>query len=169
MSRRALLLLVVLVATALAIVLALWTSASLPAAAPPLDETAVLDAFASPDPERVRAALTSVRATRPPPIDWLMKQATSENRGVREWSIHALGDIAPQEPRVVDLLIAAFEDDDDYVRWKAARALGNIGALAERALPLLEPSAQAEDEVEVVRATAIRAVRQIRAGLEGTR
>ena len=65
-------------------------------------------------------------------------------------------------PRVIRALIAAFEDDDDLVRWKAVRAIGRIGAPAAAALPLLERMAASKNEHEVVRATAQRAVEQIR-------
>ena len=68
------------------------------------------------------------------------------DRGVREWSAHALGDLAPQEDGVVRALVLSFEDTDDYVRWKAARALGNIGPRAAMALPLLRVSAEAESD-----------------------
>jgi len=47
------------------------------------------------------------------------------------------------------------------VRWKAARALGNIGPPAVIALPLLRVAADAKDEVEVVRAASQKAVAQI--------
>lgn len=152
---------------ALAVALALTTSPSLPTpvAAPTLDVAATRAAFASPDPEQVHAALARLLAVEPPPTDWLLAQLRDPNRGIREWSAHALGDIAPQETRAVDALLVAFEDPDDYVRWKAARALGNIGAPAERALAVLEPVAESDQEVEVVGATARKAVRQIRVAL----
>ncbi len=151
-------------ALALALVLAFNTSTHHPPAPPSLDRDGVLLAFASPDPDEVRAALAHIREVKPPPVDWLLSLLRHENRGVREWSTHAMGDIAPQRKDVVDALVVSFQDDDDYVRWKAARALGNIGPLAAVALPMLERTANTEpdQEVEVVRATAIKAVGQIK-------
>jgi HEAT repeat protein len=131
---------------------------------PPLDEAAALAAFRSGEAERVRAALARVREARPPPVDWLVASLRDPDRGVREWSAHALGDLAPQDARVVDALLVAFEDPDDYVRWKAARALGLIGAPAARAIPVLEQAATAKIDV-IVNATAVRALEQIRAAV----
>jgi HEAT repeat protein len=127
-----------------------------------LDRETVLAAFLSPEPARVQEALRVLRRTRPAPVDWLLQLIVRPERGAREWAAHALGDLAPPDDRVVGALMRAFEDPDDYVRWKAARALGRIGAPARRALALLEQAANAEQEVEVVRATAQAAVRSIR-------
>lgn len=149
-------------ALALALFLAWGKTETMPPLPPPLDRAAVLDAFASPDPDRVRAALQRIREARPAPTQWLVGLLRHPNRGIREWSAHALGDLAPRDPEVVRALVAAFEDEDDYVRWKAARALGNIGPLSAAALPLLERSASTDQEVEIVRATAMKAVEQIR-------
>ena len=84
-----------------------------------------------------------------------------ENRGVREGVAHALGDLAPADATIVDALIVAFDDDDDYVRWKAARALGRIGRTAKKALPMLRVAALADRETEIVRAVCKRAVAEI--------
>ncbi len=86
---------------------------------------------------------------------------THENRAVREGVAHALGDIAPQDESIVDALIKAFDDTDDYVRWKAARALGRIGKPAKKALPMLRIAANAEREAEIVRAICKKSVREI--------
>ena len=115
----------------------------------------------SPEPERVREALAWIRATKPPPVEWLVGLVKHENRGIREWSVHAIGDLAPAEARIVDLMLEAFEDEDDYVRWKARARVGKSRSAFRTCAPKLEPTAQSEDEVEVVRATAVRAVRQI--------
>ncbi|MDA1195948.1 MAG: HEAT repeat domain-containing protein [Planctomycetota bacterium] len=117
--------------------------------------------FASPKPAAVERALKRIAAAEPPTA-WLLEGLLHPDRGVREWSAHALGDLAPQDDGVVRALVLSFEDVDDYVRWKAARALGNIGPRSAIALPLLEAAAEAEHEVEVVRAASARAVEQIR-------
>ncbi len=114
--------------------------------------------LASADPDEVKAALAEI-ARAAPSIPWLLEGLLDSNRGVREWSAHALGDLAPQDDGVVRALVVSFEDKDDYVRWKAARALGNIGPRAAMALPLLRVAA--ETETEVLQAASQKAVRQI--------
>lgn len=81
-----------------------------------------------------------------------------ELRNVREAAAHALGELAPQDEVAVARLAATIEDDDDYVRWKAIRALGRIGKPAAHLRPQLQAIAEAEREVEVVRAAAQRAL-----------
>jgi HEAT repeat protein len=80
---------------------------------------------------------------------------------VREGVAHALGELAPKREDVVRALLVAFEDPDDYVRWKAARALGRIGPFAAAARPALEQAANAPQETEIVRATARSALEAI--------
>jgi HEAT repeat protein len=127
------------------------------------DPAHILEAFASADPARIEACLADLRAwPAQERTAFLLEGLAHADRGVREWSAHALGEFAPQEERVVTALLAAFEDEDDWVRWKAARALGLLGPFARKALPVLEPTANAAQEVEVVRAAAQVAVRQIR-------
>ncbi len=128
-----------------------------------LTPAAVHAAFASADPAEIEPCLERLRAwDQSPRTDLLVRGLAHPDRGVREWCAHALGDFAPREERVVDALLLAFDDDDDWVRWKAARALGLLGPFAKRALPLLNPAANAEQEVEVVRAAAQVAVQRIR-------
>jgi HEAT repeat protein len=130
----------------------------------PIDAAKALVAFASADAARIEACLAGLRAWSPQArTSFLVENLVHADRGVREWSAHALGEFAPREERVVDALMRAFEDKDDWVRWKAARALGLLGPFARKALPLLESTANAEQEVEVVRAASQVAVRQIRA------
>lgn len=119
-------------------------------------------AFVSEDPARIHPALAHLERLRPPPVDFLLEGLRSPNRGVREWSAHALGDLARDgvlhrtEP-VVTALLRAFRDTDDWVRWKAARALGNLRA--RRALPALRRTL--ELDTEIGRASALKAVEQI--------
>jgi len=84
------------------------------------------------------------------------------HRNVREGAAHALGELGADAAPAVQALTRAFEDEDDFVRWKAARALGNIGPAAASALPLLGLAAEAEQETEIVRASAQKAVGQIK-------
>lgn len=114
--------------------------------------------FASADEARIAQALSEIHDARPP-LDWLVAGLADADRGVREWSAHALGDLAPRRPDVLRALMRAFEDPDDWVRWKAARALGNLGPYAAPALPLLRTAAAQQQEV--VRAASEKAVRQI--------
>ena len=93
----------------------------------------------------------------------LIEALSHPSRAVREASAHALGELGEDATPAVEALTRAFEDEDDFVRWKAARALGNIGPAAESALRLLVPAAEAEQETEIVRASAQKAVQQIRA------
>ena len=144
-------------------------------ARPTLDEAArasLREAFRSAEPERVDAALATLAAAEAP-LDWLLEGLQQPDRGVREWSAHALGDLAARgdfaagaalaerTDGVVRALVLSFEDKDDYVRWKAARALGNVGPNAAMALPLLRVCAEAESEQAVTRAAAIKAIAQI--------
>ena len=129
--------------------------------APAVDLEEARAVFAEGDVEASKALAGRIAAMTSAPVAWLLEGLTDENRHIREWSAHALGDLAPQQDDVVQALIRAFEDEDDWVRWKAARALGNIGPLAAPALPLLEKAASDVRE-EVVYASAQRAVKQIR-------
>jgi len=128
----------------------------------------LLDAFASADKAvilpliaRLPGAVVRRGTETLTPTTFLLEGLQHPDRGVREWSAHALGDLSPHEMRVVDALLVAFDDEDDWVRWKAVRALGCLGPFAKKALPLIEPAAHAQQETEVVRAAALVALRQI--------
>lgn len=108
-----------------------------------------------------RAAVEKIVAWAHPDLPWLCALLQHDHRGVREGVAHALGDLSPRDPEVVRALLRAFEDADDYVRWKAARALGNIGDVPIAVRERLQQAAKAERETEVVRAAAQRAVEQI--------
>ena len=123
------------------------------------DLAAVRAAFASADRPAIETQLAKLAACKPAPVAWLLAGLRDPDRGVREWSAHALGDLAPPGPEVVDALIVAFEDEDDWVRWKAARALGALRA--RKALDVLRVAAEADQETEVVRAAAQAAVTAI--------
>lgn len=149
------------------------------AAAPsvPVDLVQARAAFVQGDVEESRGWVATIVASDNTPIIWLLEGLRHEDRGVREWSAHILGDLALREAalhagaegksalaeeQIVAALIVSFEDEDDWVRWKAARALGNIGPAARAALPMLERAA-ADVREEVVHAAAKKAVAQIRA------
>jgi HEAT repeat protein len=126
-----------------------------------LDEAAVLAAFQSEDPADVRRALADLRRLDPAPVAFLLEGLRHPNRGVREWSAHALGDAAPTGDGVVKALLELLEDRDDLVRWKAVRALGLMGSAAAAALPPLRQVAATDQEHEIVRAAAQHAIEQI--------
>lgn len=82
-----------------------------------------------------------------------------EHRGVREWVVHALGDLAPQDREAIQALVAMLDDPDDYVVIKAARALGKIGPAAYEGLPALRKLAITN--TEALSGTAALAVDRI--------
>ena len=82
-----------------------------------------------------------------------------EHRSVREWVVHALGDLAPQDMPSIRAVTAMLEDPDDYVVIKAARALGRIGPAAYEALPELRKLAITN--TEALSGTAALAVDRI--------
>lgn len=110
------------------------------------------------------AALARILAAEPP-VDWLLEGLLDGDRGVREWSAHALGDLAARgeaaarSETVVRALVVALQDQDDYVRWKAVRALGNIGPPARVALPLIRETVATSQEI--LRASGEKALEQI--------
>ena len=118
--------------------------------------------FASGDRDEILELIESMRADGWVYGKLLVQNLEHADRGVREWSAHAIGDFAIADDEAVAALVQALEDEDDWVRWKAVRALGMLGPIAKRTLPLLEPIAAAEQEVEVVRAAAQVAVRRIK-------
>ncbi len=123
----------------------------------------MVEVFASADREAIDALIAEMKADPFPDYEGLLvANLAHDNRWVREFSAHALGDLGFTSSATVSALMYAFGDKDDWVRWKAVRALGLIGPPAKRALPLIEPAANAKDEVEVVRAAAQVAVKQIR-------
>lgn len=128
----------------------------------PMDLEQAREVFVQGDVEASKALALRIAASEDAPVAWLLAGLRHEDRNVREWSAHILGDVAPPEDAVVAALMVSFEDEDDWVRWKSARALGNIGPSARAALPLLEQAA-ADVREEVVHAAALKAVRQIRA------
>ena len=60
---------------------------------------------------------------------------------------------------MVGALVVALSDKDDYVRWKAVRALGNIGPDAAIALPLIRETVATSQEI--LRAAGEKAIQQI--------
>lgn len=129
----------------------------------PVSPEELVTTFASADRPAIDALLARMQADVVPEYEGLLvAHLTHRDRGVREWSAHALGDLGFTSDATITALISAFSDKDDWVRWKAVRALGLIGPQAKRALPLIEPVADAAQEVEVVRAAAKVAVKRIK-------
>ena len=114
--------------------------------------------------EALRRLSDQVVAAGPAVVPQLVRWLEHPARGVREVAAHALGDLAPADPAVAPALAARLEDPDDYVRWKVVRALGRQGARALAWRDALTAIAQADREVEVVRAAAERALLEIDGG-----
>lgn len=131
------------------------------------EQQALRDAFASADRVQVDAAIARIEAAAPP-VDWLLEGLLADDRGVREWSAHAMGNLAAADvasarsESVVRALIVALADKDDYVRWKVVRALGNIGPDAALALPLIRETVATSQEI--LRAAGEKAIEQIEGG-----
>jgi HEAT repeat protein len=123
----------------------------------------MVSTFASADRPEIERLIARMQVHVFPEYEGLLvANLAHADRGVREWSAHALGDLGFTSSGTIGALIHAFGDKDDWVRWKAVRALGLIGPPAKRALPMIEPVANAEQEVEVVRAAAKVAIQRIR-------
>jgi len=71
-----------------------------------------------------------------------------------------LGELADEgDPQVVQALIAALNDENEWVRWRAAQSLGKLGD--KRAIePLIETL---QDSVWRVRLAAVQALRKLQA------
>lgn len=130
---------------------------------PEVDPGPVIERLRNPEKGPFEAAIQELAAMGPPAVPALVAALAHSDRSIREGAAHALGDIKPTDTASITALIAAFEDDDDFVRWKVARALGNIGPAAKAALPVLQ-LATSEQESEVVRAHAQRAIYRITVG-----
>ena len=122
---------------------------------------ALINELQVPDPAHWRATVAEIVAQGPSMVPVLIDALGHEHRAVREGAAHALGDLRRESAPAIDALIVAFEDPDDFVRWKAARALGRIGPAAARAIPVLTPAAESQQETEIVRASAQAALAHI--------
>ncbi len=122
----------------------------------------LLERLREPDPVLWKETVRQLASDGANIVPDLIEALDDRHRAVREGAAHALGDIGPDAAPAVDALIRTFEDEDDYVRWKVARALGRIGHAAAAAIPMLEAAVNAERETELMRATAQRALEQIR-------
>ena len=61
--------------------LLLSSAPAVPPVAVAIDTLAVLEAFQSDDPDRVRKALADLRRARPVPLEWLLANRRHPNRG----------------------------------------------------------------------------------------
>lgn len=103
-------------------------------------------AFQEPRRAAWKRGVEQLVALGPGAVPKLLPLLEHEHRSVREWTAHALGDLAPQDRASIDALIRSLDDPDDYVCIKAARALGRIGPAAYPALPVLTKLAIANQE-----------------------
>jgi HEAT repeat protein len=65
-----------------------------------------------------------------------LSQALGDNsESVRHEAAIALARLAPDNPRVVEVLIESLKNEDWYVRWQACLAVRSVGPSAKRAVP----------------------------------
>lgn len=100
--------------------------------------------------------------------DALSKNMESDDKFTKMASVWALLQIQPTDKAIhvvaLPLLIGAVENAEiDRVRYEAAAALGNIGAAALPAVPVLEKAA-ANDDSSMVREAAKEAIEKIKKG-----
>ncbi len=124
---------------------------------------ALATALASPDAYVRAGAIWILRDLGPearPALSALTAAARDPEPGVRAVAVQALARIGQGDPTSIAALASALrgKGDADY-RWKAARALGHLGPLAQDAVPTL--LAEASDENGHVRQESIIAVGRI--------
>jgi HEAT repeat protein len=81
-------------------------------------------------------------------------QLKSPDSVARLHAVHALKERTRDAKAVVPALAEALKDQDTFIRRDAARALGNFGAKAGDAAPLLRELASSDPEPSVRRAAA---------------
>jgi HEAT repeat protein len=113
-----------------------------------------------PESEACMEALRDIGPTVKGVVPALIWALTQGNKPARPHAAVALGRLRAAE--AVPHLIAALDDPDSMTRMCAARALGEIGPPAERAISLLTKVAR-NDESSLTREVAQRAIKMLRA------
>ncbi len=117
-----------------------------------------------PVPEEAAAALSKIGEAAGPA---LLTALDDRNKNVRLLAIMALSRVRPLPDKVVGSLAQRLEDDESEVRGWAARALGEIGAAAEKATPDLVLALTARVQHDQVRKEAAEALAKV-GGIGGT-
>lgn len=101
------------------------------------------------------------RAAVPELVEALGRRDTE----VRKLAARTLGEIGPTANDCFTVLKGVLDDDDEWVRWDAVRAVGKVGANPKDVVPLLEAVFR-RDEEDFVREAALKALHD--ADPEGT-
>ena len=105
------------------------------------------------------AALTTTAVAQADDVNDLIEGLSANLPSDRVAAADELARLDDDAVPATSALIGALSDDDEHVRWHAARALGAIGAPAAESVPAL--SEALSDEKPMVRAHAARALGEI--------
>jgi HEAT repeat protein len=123
---------------------------------------AFVDALIQQDETKRDRALDDIFQTRAfAALSRVMAEALkADDAHLRSQAAETLGNLEEfVTPTAVSALIDALHDRDGFVRWKAAEALGKVGAPAQAALPFLIAATKESDAA--VRALAVNALGKI--------
>jgi HEAT repeat protein len=85
-------------------------------------------AISDPDPRLAEVALSGLAYLDvPEALEVLLSTAQAPLERTRRASVRALGQVSRKDARVVDCLLAAFQDPDAWVRYYACQAAGKLG------------------------------------------
>jgi HEAT repeat protein len=117
----------------------------------PIFVTALSDA----DPRLAEVALSGLAyLDEPEALEVLLTSARAPLERTRRASVRALGQVSRKDPRVVACLLAAFEDQDAWVRYYACQAAGKL-AITDATAAIIELLG---DDAGQVRVAAVEAL-----------
>jgi hypothetical protein len=128
-----------------------------------------LRAFTDPSHKvrRIALGMVSFKKLNDPAIVTAALALASSNPGDLPQAIDALGDIAPTDPRAIQLFVNSLRSDSVSVKQSSLTALSKAGKAAMAVLPMLRQMAADPNESELIKNSAKYTIKKIEDGAGG--